>query len=136
MFVRRVRLRVPALLGVFLLLLSLTAEAAGIKACPHGTHAAVHGSEDDAAERGHGHHEVGREAAPASDKHPEETSCECGFHCIGASGPTVGYPPAIPAVPAFVWSTSAGLVTDDGRTHRPSPVPFLLPYAQGPPPLC
>jgi hypothetical protein len=155
MFLRRSRVRSPALLGVLLILLSGVTEAFGVEGC------ALHGSDHDhgsaTTEGAHGDHAAHQPVPPNSHEHASDHSrqahtpdtspqpesdasedadqCECRLLCMvvatfGAAEPVVVAPTAAP----FATAMGAIPAPVDPALVRMALLPYVLPFAHGPPP--
>jgi hypothetical protein len=157
MFIRRTRLRVPGLVGAFLLLLAGGLDAVGGKTCLHHRHAGgphsalghghAQGTVHDSAEAArpdhhdhaaHGHQHPGHAAAEASPAsagdEPAEPECDCGFICLGVAGPSsVQSPPTVDDRDLLPSETRLQAFRVYDGNLRATWVPFLLPYSNGPP---
>jgi hypothetical protein len=153
MSTRRAVLRIPALFGVFLLLVSGVREAYGIGTCPmmhpggvqgaviekmeggnqdgghsHGAmhSAAVTVAEDDARALHQGH---------GANSGQEETECKCRLLCVSTPVPTPPDPVVLNFDPGFPPELATTPVAEDRDLLPALQLPHLLPYANAPPAL-
>lgn len=161
MFFRRSHLRLPALTAALVLLLAGVADAFGVKACPHHGHRSgrqevpsaghvehgeevaasqydadhTHGQQEEHGRSHVGHGEEDESAAGAAPIHlPGHSDCDCGFFCLGVAGPpSVQSPPTVDEGEPFLPAPGLRSFEEYDGDLRPSAVPFLLPYSNGPP---
>ena len=146
MSTRRTLLRIPALLGVFLLLFSGVREAYAFGACPmmHPGGGQVEVAEQAAAggemDGAHAHHVMPpAPEIPTGSQHDghsgdqEDSGCECRLLCLSVPVPTPPEPVVLRFDPGLPPESSTSPVVED-RSLLPSlQLPYLLPFANAPP---
>jgi hypothetical protein len=121
--------RVPALLLTLVFLFAGTAEGMGVHRCPH--HDVLPGTAQAAAVHGADDHGAGHHAHTADASAPAHENCTCMGACQAGSAATP--PDGGSAVIALDSGTDRHVVWWSPPSARATLVPFLLPFANGPP---